>query len=685
MQIMPTSSASSVFSDNLFADSTTTRGSDSSFAAEMARQQEARDAVNNGEAHSVQAALGEDDTPKVTPLNQAPYNLTSTNGVTYTVDEVIFTKEELKKLESDLKANGAPIDSLNEIKKLVQQPDGSTLGEVMAAANSLREYPTLSSKEAQSLKGLSNKIDSSGNLYSAISGHLADGDGQGALNALVQAVQGNGVQVTREEMVALTKALGLDDATKQQIMGQFGESNTLTLNQAGMKGFMTPAYNDYAEEASDREKVAKALDAALGEVLQKAKDRMAAEKAASELSSRTAEQSKVLIEETVLEKVNSNLEGTRAAQEHLNTQTAEKGKRLTVEANATNANAKSHTQAENAKTNELVQAQVNAGNMATALQTASVPVREKVQTSTMHDTEALHATTDAHEMAEKLVPQAVLVDSNGKPIGEAKNTLDAQNLNQEQSLLHAQDADIHDSNTRDNRDARNESKNDAWSQIFTKTDVRTDVPADVRTSDPRTINVSSTNTLTTPVLGIGGLVQPQNTAQSMFNQGQVGRQGLSQQAAAQVEQAMLTAAKDGSKSIELQLHPAELGALTITLTARNGEVSAMIRSEKTETAEMLNQQIDQLRMQLENQGIKIDKMEVRTGSENASTHDSWQGMDQHNAHQEENARREMFERMRNLATVRNSNTSSENAPLERNMQGDSNTAGNAAQSLYVVA
>ncbi len=656
MQIMPTTSTSSAFSDNLFADSTSKGESGSSFAAEMARQQEARDAVNDGEAHSVQAALGEDDTPKVTPLNQAPYNLTSTNGVTYTIDEVVFTKEELKQLEKDLKANGAPLESLNEIKKLVQQPDGSTLGEVMAAANTLREYPSLTDKEAQTLKGLTNKIDASGNLYSAMSGHLADNNGQGALNAFVQAIQGNGVQVTREEMVTLSKALGLDDSTKQELMAQFGDSNTITLNQVGMKGFMMPAFNDFSGEVADREKIAKALDAALGEILQKAKDRMAAEKAATELSSRKVEQSKVVIEQTVLEKVNGNLEGTRAAQENLNTQTQEKGKRLTVETSTTDKNAKSHVQAENAKTNDLVQAQVNTTNMGNTLQSASTPLREKV------------ATTSTHEKTENTTSQIL--------------------SHQDKNVIHVQSVTGHDANendARDNKDAQSDNKNDAWSQIFTKTDVRTtDASLDARATDARPVSVS--NAVSTPVLGIGGLVQPQNTAQNLLNQGQVGRQGLSQRAAAQVEQAMLSAAKDGSKSLELQLHPAELGSLTITLTARNGEVSAMIRSEKTETAEMLNQQIDQLRVQLENQGIKIDKMEVRTGSEeNASTHDTWQGMDQHNAHQEENARREMFDRMRNLATVRNNSTSQENATLERNMQSDSHTAGNAAQSLHVVA
>ncbi len=606
MQIMPTTNSASVISDNLFANYDSYGESDNSFAAELARQQEARDAVNNGEAHSVQSAL--DDTSSVTPLAQAPYNLTSNNGVTYTTEEVVFTKEELQQLERDLKENGAPIASINEINKLSQQPGGSTLGEVMAAVNTFRQYPTLNSKEEEALKGLANKIDPGGSLYNTISGYLADGNGKGALDALVQGMQGSGVQFSRDDILVLSKALGLSDTTTHELMGQFGNSNSITLNKAGLASFLTPAYNDFASEVADREKATKALDASLGEILQTAKDRMAAEKAASELSSRKTEQSKVVIEKTVLENVNNNLEGARASQNNPEALTTENGKNAFLEGRGEK----------------------------TALETAN-----------------------------------------------NKSSQDAQNLSLEQKILAAKDADMTQNqgkNARDNSNESQDSKKDAWSQIFAKTDARAESSVDARA-----VGVSA-NAITTPVLGIGGFTQLQNITQQALNKAQAGREVLSQRAAAQVEQALLTAAKDGSKSLELQLHPAELGSLTITLTARNGEVSAMIRSEKTETAEMLNKQLDQLRTQLENQGIKIDKLEVRNGSqENASTYDTWQGTDQHNAQQEENAQREMLERIRNLARVRNSNENLDTATLERNMHNERYTAENAAQSLYIVA
>lgn len=87
----------------------------------------------------------------------------------------------------------------------------------------------------------------------------------------------------------------------------------------------------------------------------------------------------------------------------------------------------------------------------------------------------------------------------------------------------------------------------------------------------------------------------------------------------QVERGLLSALKDGGTRLDLQLHPQELGAITLTLTARNGEVSARIRSEKSETAEMVTRQLDTIRANLEQQGIKVDKIEVQLQSQQGTT------------------------------------------------------------------
>ncbi len=589
MQIMPTTSSSILsLTDSYFIGADFQGSSAANFADELNRQQEARDAVANDESHSVKAALDSDE-PRVTPLSQAPYNLTTNNGVTYTTEEVIFTQSELKELERDLRREGAPEDSLEELKKLTEQPDGSTLGEVMVALQSQRNYPSLSTTESETLKGLTKKIDPSGNLYSTVMGHLNNRDGKSALEALTKGMgnlSGAGVTVTQDELAVLAKAMGLSNTASQQMFGLFGSEPMLTLNQAQFTSLMGPAFNDFSVEASNMKKLSDAVDKTLGTLLQEAKERMAAEKDATELSSRKTEQSKVVIEKTVLENVNSTLEGTRASQ---------------------------------------LDAQLE---------------------------------TQLKKQADETLETKLL---------NAKDVSANQELSE--NMQHAGQDFLNEHNS------RNTTQDDAWAQLLQKASTRS-----------ATTNVSATQNITTPVLGIGGLTatNTQQLAQNIAN-AQAQRTQMSMQAAAQVEKALLTAAKDGSKSLELQLHPAELGSLNITLTARNGEVTAMLRSERSETAELLQKQLEFIRSQLEDQGVKIEKIEVRQGTqENSASYDTWDGMDNHNARQEENAQKELFERLRNLGRMRNSRANTEETDLARHMHIQDNTAGNAAQSLYIV-
>ncbi len=603
MQILPTLSSESISSltDTFFIGANYQAAANDNFANELARQQQARDAVANDETHSVQVAL--ESTPQVTPLNSSPYNLTSDNGITYTTEEVVFTQKELEDLERDLRREGAPEETLTELKKLTEQPGGSTLGEVMVALQSQRDYPTLSKGESETLKGLVAKMDASGDLYSTVTGLLEGRDGKAALEALVKGMGGlNGgtVQVSVQEMNVLAKAAGLSDTATQQMLSLFGKNGTLQLNQGQLASLLSPALNDFSLEAANMKQLNAAIDKTLGTLLQEAKDRMAAEKEASSLSTRKSEQSKVVIEKTVLENVNNTLEGTRASQ---------------------------------------LDAQVD----------AQVESQLKGQADTKLNADKLQETLDSKLVSDK----ESLKEFNAK--NDAKDTFGGN-------------------------DARNggqsDSRNDAWGQLLEKANVRAEVAA-----------MSASKNITTPVIGIGGLASDaQQVAQKLANASHTQRTQMASQAAAQVEKALLTAARDGSKSIELQLHPAELGALNITLTARNGEVSAILRSERSETAELLHRQMEQIRAQLEDQGVKIDKIEVRQGTQdNSASYDSWSGMQEHNARQEENAQKEWLERLRNLAKVRNDVTNVEEQALEHNMHREGNTAGNAAQSLYVVA
>lgn len=128
-----------------------------------------------------------------------------------------------------------------------------------------------------------------------------------------------------------------------------------------------------------------------------------------------------------------------------------------------------------------------------------------------------------------------------------------------------------------------------------------------------------------------------------------------------------------------------MGAISITLTARNGEVSARIRSEKTETAEMVTRQLDMIRTNLEQQGIKVDKIEVQLENKQQDDGSQWQNLDQHNSRQEEEARREELSRLKNLSTIRNSSNNMKIENLEQPVHSLTQSARYSTRALHVVA
>lgn len=74
-------------------------------------------------------------------------------------------------------------------------------------------------------------------------------------------------------------------------------------------------------------------------------------------------------------------------------------------------------------------------------------------------------------------------------------------------------------------------------------------------------------------------------------------------------QIKLTANTDITK-MEFQLYPEHLGKLTIELASKDGAITAHIRAQEQAVKEVLESQIVQLRENMNNQGLKVDAVEV---------------------------------------------------------------------------
>lgn len=605
MQILPTSQTDGAYGflggNNAYASN------DGNFMSAML---DAFNAVDNGEYVSATAALNDNDQPN---LVESPYTRHTTDGVTYTLSEVCFSKNELNELRAQLLKEGAPEESLRQFDILADQPDGATLAQVIASLTG-KSSINFSEDDAAAITALLGQIDPTGQLATDVLDFMRGGNAFGALN-LIQNALGNldasdRIDLDTESLTALGRGLGLNDGTMAAMLSQLGNRNSLTVNAAGLNALLNPAKSQIMTEAANAEKLNAALEKTLKPIISRARDRMEKEKAAGELRNRRVEQSRVLIDRTVQENARGTLDETMAGNDADGPQSGMVG----------------HGGANGG----------NVGRKGEAAQSSSAN-----QMETRDAANARNARADRHAAERDPAAGQHPGDNSGTGASDdgGKNLL------------------FGDGNEKN-----------AWSELLGKIETK---PANVYPVANNFINT---------------------LLQGEFESGQIwGGQAvletpqLARQLAGQVEQGLLTAMQDGSTRLDLQLHPAELGALTITLIARNGEVTAQIRSEKSETADMLNRQMDAIRITLEQQGVKVDKIDVQLQEARDDRQNLFPDLGQHNARQEHDARQQELARLRNLASLRNNNTNDEQSVLAQSVHDMAQQARYAGQAMHVVA
>ncbi|MCR5813965.1 MAG: flagellar hook-length control protein FliK [Desulfovibrio sp.] len=479
---------------------------------------------------------------------------------TYTLEEMSFSQKECAELYNGLLADGAPAKALSELRKLTELPDGCTLGQVLHSLKGAKEELSLSDEDANDITALLDGIDPSGQLSSQILEHLYNGKPLDALRGVSAAIEELGdfesIEVSKQEVLAFGRGLGLDEQAMKKIQEMFGDQENVSLNPQGLKKALAPAEDQLLKEKSDQQKLDSALAKNLGPILNKAQERMQQEAASQNLKNRDADHSQTMIDRTV-----------------------QKDSRQT-----------------------------------------------------------LNKTLDAIQ-------------------GEARETqAELSSLGRNRALA-ANFAEM------GQQGAGNEMNNqqEGWNELFGKMSMS---------------------------VNFEGLSQ-RNERAAMANQlsGQM-TQDLSQRLVSQVENGLFSTLRNGASRLELQLHPQELGALTISLVARNGEVSAHIRADNAETVTLLSQQAELIKSHLEEQGVKVDSIEVELTEQRAqSEHEQQllQDMEHHNSFQQEDARREQLRRLRNLANLENLKGGANSQELERSVHRHRETETSASRLLDRVA
>ena len=151
--------------------------------------------------------------------------------------------------------------------------------------------------------------------------------------------------------------------------------------------------------------------------------------------------------------------------------------------------------------------------------------------------------------------------------------------------------------------------------------------ANIRSDDKQSLKASTTESL----LSRNDFIAHMNfnqTAQNAAAQSQARQNAnFTQQVFQQVESGMLRNLADGTKQLSIQLTPENLGTVSVLLSVKNKELTAILRPENPEAAKAIEDQLHNLRLTLEQQGLKVERLEVRPQLQD-STQQAWQGFEQ---------------------------------------------------------
>ncbi len=145
----------------------------------------------------------------------------------------------------------------------------------------------------------------------------------------------------------------------------------------------------------------------------------------------------------------------------------------------------------------------------------------------------------------------------------------------------------------------------------------------------------------------------------------------------QVQEGIFKNLGQGRKQLTLQLNPNNLGTVNVILQVRNKEVQATIRAENHDTAKVIADQLETVKQALEDQGLKVEKLEVQTGLADGQTDTSWKNAEDHNSAQYQDMVSQMRRRWH---TLRQEGTS-----LAREMQNMNHKETISQSGLYIVA
>lgn len=233
-------------------------------------------------------------------------------------------------------------------------------------------------------------------------------------------------------------------------------------------------------------------------------------------------------------------------------------------------------------------------------------------------------------------------------------------LSRAESLFGSKDAskDLGDKGNSPQQDPNRKAFDDMWSRIVAGGQTKGE------TAFQQAERIVNQNFSANPELGpekfLGEKVPPQGIARTVQN-------------------GILQNLQQGGKQLTLRLDPASLGKLTVILQVHNNEVRASIRTESNEATRLVNDQINLIKHTLEQQGLKVEKMDVQTQTQHNDQNRNWQGAEEHNQAQQQN-KDSLRSAMRGLQK-----NAAADEPLAHEMQSPGGEETSSQQRLHLIA
>ncbi|WMW65831.1 flagellar hook-length control protein FliK [Nitratidesulfovibrio liaohensis] len=538
-------------------------------------------------------------------------------GVLTAPGQISLSLQDVIALRNQLEKSGVSPDRLERLTQMASTPGNYSLGQVISALRKDGPYANLDAEgtATTSLSG-NQRLDAKqflqkiGMLPEEADGMLAQMDAgntdtvwKAVSSKLTSKTDGDAIDVNVAELEAMAKGLRLSPEVLAAMKTLFGGQTEISTTAAGLKSVLVPAGQEMAAREQADRNLASALGSALDPVLQAAKKSAERIEQADRRGDRAAQRSKVLIREAATGKGNGSGMAPALDAERHDGGSANAGKTRQSGLMRTGGNAQEHAGPLSDPRHAAQAGQI--GQSGDAVQQNASVHNGNNGNGGANGQQAQVAQGNARA-------QAFGLDKQSSQSGDGKGSAGQQDQ-------HGRPA--------------SGGSSDPWAELLRKIDVSPSLSGAAQSMADASASAA-------------------NAAGAAQRQGQALTPYLSEQAAAQLERGILTSMQDGTRQLTMKLDPGELGNVTVTLSVRNGEVNATIRPDRTETAQAINDQLHVLRTALEQQGLKVDRLEVQTQLQDNSFSQAWQDAAQHNANQEQQARSAERERYRRLRRLR---------------------------------